>query len=87
MSYNVIITDVNECEGIPLPCSDRCENLPGTYRCHCNDTTRFPTADGNCTGCNGFNSFVLVDKLRYIMPQISMSVLDDHNNVTKHVII
>lgn len=45
-----ISTDINECLKPAICPNGRCENLPGTYRCLCNEGF-LPTADSK--GCRG----------------------------------
>ena len=42
--------DINECNNSPRPCAEVCTNIDGSYICSCNDSTRFVTADGDCSG-------------------------------------
>ena len=45
----VCVLDVNECGVAVRPCSQRCMNLPGSYRCYCDPGYTLNTDGHTCT--------------------------------------
>lgn len=48
--YFVFLLDINECEDINGGCSQRCSNLPGSYRCLCEDGYFMHSNKQDCGG-------------------------------------
>jgi len=44
-----LIIDVDECKEDPSPCGTACTNLPGSYRCDCDEGFE-SNGNGTCTG-------------------------------------
>lgn len=48
--YFVFLLDINECEDLNGGCSQRCSNLPGSYRCLCEDGYFMHSNKRDCGG-------------------------------------
>lgn len=53
------ITDIDECNFQNICVFGTCQNLPGMFRCVCDDGYELDRSGGNCTGESGWNQLVL----------------------------
>lgn len=60
MKYSVILctVDIDECSFQQLCVFGTCKNLPGTFRCICEEGYELDRSGGNCTGTCHFSTLL-----------------------------
>lgn len=48
--FFITLSDIDECRMFPLCIHGRCENMPGMFRCICDDGFQLDKQGTNCTG-------------------------------------
>ncbi|NWW86753.1 PROS protein, partial [Rhynochetos jubatus] len=79
--------DRNECEDLNGGCSQRCSNLPGSYRCLCEDGYFMHSNKRDCGGRNSLEKKLLMNLKMLLMERKICLLLTEHNFFSVHACV
>ncbi|NXX04062.1 PROS protein, partial [Larus smithsonianus] len=79
--------DINECEDLNGGCSQRCSNLPGSYRCLCEDGYFMHSNKRDCGGRNSLEKKLLMNLKMLLMEKKICLLLTQHNFFSVHACV
>ncbi|NXW24098.1 PROS protein, partial [Circaetus pectoralis] len=79
--------DKNECEDINGGCSQRCSNLPGSYRCLCEDGYFMHSNKRDCGGRNSLEKKLLMNLKMLLVERKICLLFTQHNFFSVHACV